>query len=64
MENEPEPLNFGNQKDLNRIEASNAVTLGTDLATGDYILQIIVIDNSAKKKNKLATQWVQFEVVD
>lgn len=63
MGNEPETLNIGNQKDLNRIEASNAVTLGTDLALGDYILQIIVIDKNADRKKQIATQWIDFEIV-
>jgi VWFA-related protein len=64
LENEPEPLNIGNQKDLKRIEASNAVTLGTDLAMGDYIMQIIVFDKNADKKKQIATQWIDFEVVE
>ena len=63
MENEPEPLNVGNQKDLKRIEASNAITLGTDLAIGNYVLQIIVFDNNADKKKQIATQWIDFEVI-
>ncbi len=64
MENEPEPLKIGDQKDFKRIEASNAVTLGTDLANGDYILQIIVFDKNADKKKQMATQWIDFEVVE
>ena len=64
MENTPEPLDIGDQKDLNRIEASNAVTLGTDLALGDYILQIIVIDKNADKKKQMATQWIDFTLVN
>lgn len=64
MENTPEPLDVRDQKDLNRIEASNAVTLGTDLSTGDYILQIIVIDKNADKKRQMATQWIDFRLVN
>jgi len=34
------------------------------MASGDYILQLIVVDNTAKEKNKVATQSVQFEIVN
>lgn len=64
MENEPQPLDVRNQKDLLRIETSNAVTLGTDLTTGDYILQIVVIDKNADKKKQIATQWIDFTIVE
>lgn len=64
MENEPEPLKIGEQKDLKRIEASNAITLGTDLERGDYIMQIIVFDKNADKKRQIATQWIDFAIVD
>jgi hypothetical protein len=63
MENQPEPLNIGDQKDLKRIETSNAITLGTDLETGDYIMQIIVTDKNAGKNKQMATQWIDFEIV-
>ena len=41
-----------------------AMSLGTEIPVGDYVLQVVVVDTLAKKKNQLATQWVQFEVVD
>ena len=31
---------------------------------GDYILQLVVIDNSKKENKRYATQVVQFEVVN
>ncbi len=64
MENEPESLKMGDQKDLKRIEASNAITLGTDLVKGDYIMQIILFDKNADKKRQMATQWIDFTIVD
>jgi hypothetical protein len=33
------------------------------MTPGDYILQVIVTDNLAKEKQKIASQFVQFEVV-
>ncbi len=43
---------------------TGAINLGTELVPGDYLLQIIVTDNQAKEKNKVASQWVQFEIVE
>jgi VWFA-related protein len=63
LENQPQPLEIGEQKDLRRIETSNAITLGTDLELGDYIMQIVVTDTLADKKRQIATQWIDFEVV-
>lgn len=56
------PLNISGQADLARIKASGAVNLGTEMSAGDYVLQVIVFDALAKEKNKIATQFVQFEV--
>jgi hypothetical protein len=36
--------------------------LSEQLAAGDYVLQIIVTDTLAKEKNRLATQWLDFEI--
>ena len=38
--------------------------LGENLLPGDYVLQIVVTDGLAKDKNRIATQYVQFEVVE
>jgi hypothetical protein len=37
--------------------------LGTDLEPGEYVLQVIVTDNLAKEKYRVATQWMDFELV-
>lgn len=37
--------------------------LGEKMELGDYVLQIVVTDNLAKGERKIATQFVQFEVV-
>jgi hypothetical protein len=42
---------------------NDAIELGANLLPGDYVLQIVVTDNSASKKKNVATQYVQFEVV-
>jgi VWFA-related protein len=58
------PYQIGAQTDFRKLTLTGALALGDKISVGDYVLQIIVIDNAAKKKNKLATQWVQFEVID
>jgi VWFA-related protein len=63
MESSPSPVNVAGQQDLQRIQALDAVTLGTDLEPGDYALQIVILDSLAKEKNKVATQWIDFEII-
>lgn len=43
---------------------TDAIELGERLLPGDYVLQVIVTDGLLKKKKRIATQYVQFEVVD
>jgi fibronectin type 3 domain-containing protein len=40
------------------------LALKDELPPGEYILQIIVKDTLAKEKTNLATQWVQFEIIE
>ena len=56
------PIDTASQKDQGRVFAPGVVQLGTDLAPGNYYLQIVVIDKSAKKPAALV-QWVDFEIV-
>jgi hypothetical protein len=64
LEGEKIPLELFDQKDYERTAGLGAVDLGSQTPSGDYILQIVVIDNLAKEKRKLATQFVQFEIVE
>jgi hypothetical protein len=56
------PLEFPGQTDSQRLRSSGALSLGSSMVPGDYVLQVIVIDNNAKEKERLASQYVQFEV--
>ena len=47
-----------------RIFAGGAIDLGANLKSGDYVLQVIVNDLAAKEKQRTATQWINFEIVD
>jgi VWFA-related protein len=51
------------QPDLKRISMASALKLGADLVPGEYVLQITVTDPLADEKHRVATQWVDFEVV-
>ena len=42
---------------------NDAIELGENLLSGDYILQVVVTDQSASKKKSIAVQYVQFEVL-
>lgn len=57
------PFGTGDQADLKRLIAGGAIQLGTDLAPGEYLLQIIVNDSLASEKRRTVTQWVDFEIV-
>lgn len=52
------------QTDMRQIVAGGAIRLGTDLPAGEYVLQVIVIDKLASGEASLATQWIDFDLVD
>jgi hypothetical protein len=56
------PLELADQTDRQRLRAVNALSLGSEMQAGEYVLQIIITDNLAKQKRRLATQFVQFEI--
>lgn len=38
-------------------------TLGSAMSPSDYVLQVIVTDPLAKEKHRVASQWIDFEIV-
>ncbi len=64
LEGKQFPLDMSGQKELQKISWSGALNLGSEMSAGDYVLQVIVNDNSAKEKSRIAAQFVQFEVVE
>jgi len=38
-------------------------SLGSGLPAGEYVMQVVVTDSS-KEKARVATQWIDFEVVN
>jgi VWFA-related protein len=57
------PFKLGNASDLKRLLAGGVIQLGTDLLPGDYVFQVIVNDPLASEKHRVATQWIDFEIV-
>lgn len=57
------PFEVVGQKDFVHLKTTGAIAIGEQMEAGEYILQIIVTDELAKKKQQIATQVVQFEVV-
>ena len=56
-------LDTGSQPDLKRFGATGAVQLGTQMDPGEYVLQVIVTDQLRKDKYRVASQWIDFEIV-
>jgi VWFA-related protein len=43
---------------------AGAINLGTTMKRGEYILQIIVTDKFGERNRQIATQFIQFEIVE
>jgi VWFA-related protein len=57
------PYVVTSQTDLKRLLAGGEIQLGTDLAPGEYVLQIVVSDMLADQKHRTTSQWMDFEIV-
>ena len=58
---DPAPLNFQGQTDLQHLRSTARFQIDSKIEPGDYVFQIIVTDSA--KKPRVATQWIDFEVV-
>ncbi|HEV2704462.1 MAG TPA: VWA domain-containing protein [Pyrinomonadaceae bacterium] len=56
-------FNASTQKELKRLVAGGSLQLGSDLTPGDYVLQVVVVDKLAKENQRVATQWIDFDIV-
>ncbi|HEX8138738.1 MAG TPA: VWA domain-containing protein [Pyrinomonadaceae bacterium] len=52
----------GEAADRKRVSAIGHLQLGSNLAPGEYILQVVVVDLLAKEKQQLTQQWIDFEI--
>ena len=60
----PLPVSSTATSDPKAFTYMSSLVLGTNMETGDYVLEIAITDNRAKGKHKYASQFVQFEVVE
>jgi len=60
---DPLPVDAAGQTDMKRLGVVGRLQLGSALAPGEYVLQVIVTDMLAKDKYRTATQYIDFEIV-
>ncbi|MDQ3131003.1 MAG: VWA domain-containing protein, partial [Acidobacteriota bacterium] len=64
FEGKTQPFAAANQTDYKKISVNGSLNLGNEMPPGDYVLQIVVTDNLAKEKRRIAAQFVQFEIIE
>lgn len=42
---------------------TGVLTLGPPLLTGDYVLQVVATDKTGRRKQNIATSWMDFELL-
>jgi hypothetical protein len=52
------------QSDMSQPALIGHLRLGAHMPAGQYMLQVIVIDRLAKRKEEAAIQWIDFEIQD
>jgi hypothetical protein len=57
------PFDMRDQADPKRLGGGGAIQLGTTMGPGEYVLQLVVTDLLASEKHRVATQWMDFEIV-
>lgn len=58
------PVTPSRANDVRAIGFTGSLKLGTEMETGDYVMEVIVRDGGTNEKPKTAVQFVQFEMVD
>ena len=59
-----QPVIPARSEDPATVAFNGALGLGTQMLPGDYVLQVTIIDNSAKQGRNTTTQFVTFEIVE
>ncbi|HYJ86177.1 MAG TPA: VWA domain-containing protein [Pyrinomonadaceae bacterium] len=57
------PFDASNHVDLKRLVGSGAIQLGSEMVPGEYVFQVIVTDLKVTGKNRVTSQWIDFEIV-
>ena len=61
-ESAPRPADTAQQGDPAHLIAAGEFRLGSKMKPGDYVLQLVVTDKLADPENRVASQWMDFEV--
>lgn len=64
FESKQNPITTAGQTNMQSVQTSGSISLGTEMAAGEYVLQLIVTDNSNSKKRQIAAQFVPFEIIN
>jgi len=59
----PLPVDATGQTDLKRIVSAGRIQFGPEFQPGNYVLEVVVTDRNAKENRRIASQWVDFEIV-
>jgi hypothetical protein len=57
------PFDLSKQPDLKRLQMAGAIQLGSAMVPGEYVIQVLVTDEVAKEKYRVASQWIDFEII-
>ncbi|MCD9189510.1 MAG: VWA domain-containing protein [Pyrinomonadaceae bacterium] len=63
FEGKPQPISGQNLTEPERIPVTSTLSLGMEMPLGEYVLQMVITDNLAKEKRRVASQFVQFELI-
>ncbi len=58
------PVEVGQQTDMGRLLAGGRMKLSAQATPGEYVLQIVVTDLLDSQKPRVASQWIDFEIVE
>jgi VWFA-related protein len=62
---QPQAIDTSGQTDMERLNVGGRLQLGTGLPPGEYVLQVIVTDTLVRNaRQRIATQWIDFEIVE
>jgi VWFA-related protein len=57
------PFDITGQKDLKKLLANGRLLLGTEMAPGEYVLQITITDELGKENHRKNQQFIDFEIL-
>ena len=63
FEGAPQPAIESASKGSTRADYYGSLSLGSEMEPGDYVLQIVAVDEATNKKRRIASQFVQFEII-